>query len=199
MKNGQLEKAFKAITKSATKSRPILGCLHVSSDGSAVVTDSHRLLRIDNWAEEGTQEMTLDLQTFRPQIDTSYPDTSRLIPTDFLCTLQIETRDLANFTGLLKIKTDSGLVQIGFDHEESTLQAVVDSASSTVPVTKFEGLTSFDITLNAKYLLDAIEFFKAYNITRPRELVTIGFNSDLTPLVLKQDDATYLVTPVRRF
>ena len=199
MKNGQLEKAFKAITKSATKSRPILGCLHVSSDGSAVVTDSHRLLRIDNWAEEGTQEMTLDLQAFRPQMDTSYPDTSRLIPTDFLCTLQIETRNLANFTGLLKIKTDSGLAQVSFDGEDSIIQAAVDSASATVPIEKFEGLTSFDITLNAKYLLDAIEFFKAYNITRPRELVTIGFNSDLTPLVFKQDDATYLVTPVRRF
>lgn len=201
MKNGQLEKAFKAITKSATKSRPILGCLHVSSDGSAVVTDSHRLLRIDNWAEEGTQEMTLDLQTFRPQIDASYPDTSRLIPTDFTCTLKVESTYLEKVMPLLKVKTDQGLAKISFaaSAEEAELKFVVGSFTSAIPVKYSEGLTSFEITLNAKYLYDAFEFFKAYNIARPLNLVTIGFRTNLQPFVFKQDEATYLVMPVRRF
>ncbi|WP_125606768.1 beta clamp domain-containing protein [Lapidilactobacillus bayanensis] len=199
MKDGQLEKAFKAITKKAAKSRPVLGCLHVNTDGSAVVTDSHRLLQIKHWAEEGTSEMTLDLQTFKPQTAVDYPDTSRIIPTKFLCTLKVEVRELASLSEMLKIKTDKGLVQLGFTGEDSRLQVVAETLTTTIPVAKFDGLTGFDITMNAKYLFDAVEFFKAYNDKRPQEQITLGFSGDIRPMVLKQEDATYVICPVRTF
>ena len=85
MKNGQLEKAFKNIAKTAGEGRPSLQCLHVDKAGYAVVTDSHRLLRIDNYKDdsEDTTEYNLNLLNFKLCNDLNYPETERLIPTMF--------------------------------------------------------------------------------------------------------------------
>ena len=81
MKNNKLEQAFKNIAKTATEARPVLQCLHVDKKGYAVVTDSHRLLKIDGYKDTSDAlEYNLNLMDFKLYNDMQYPDTDRIIP-----------------------------------------------------------------------------------------------------------------------
>ena len=206
MKNGQLEKAFKNIAKTASEGRPSLQCLHVDKAGYAVVTDSHRLLRIDNYKDdlEDTTEYNLNLLNFQLCNDLNYPETERLIAKTFKFEWSfnhdvIET--LATFFKPFKIKKDydnNSLITITYNERHITFTAL-SGATITVECAAVDSEekgngNKMDINIQGGYLSQAFEFFKDWGGS-----VSIGYTSDLSPLLMKSSDAIYLVTPVRKF
>lgn len=202
MKNGQLEKALKNIAKTAGEGRPSLQCLHVDKTGYAVVTDSHRLLRIDNYKDdpEDATEYNLNLLSFRLCDDLDYPETDRLIPETFKFGWSLSediVTTLATFFKPFKIKKnyDNGsLIMITCKDSHVTFTAV-SGATITVECATVDGNgDQMDMTIQGGYLAQAFEFFKDLGGS-----VTIGYNGNVSLLILKSGDATYLITPVRRF
>jgi len=206
IKNGQLEKAFKNIAKAVGDSRPVLQCLHVDKSGYAVVTDSHRLLRIDNYKDdpEDTTEYNLNLMNFNSCNNLNYPGTDRLIPTTFSFEWSfnndvIET--LATFFKPFKVKKNydkDSLVTITYAERHITF-AAVSGATITVECATVDSESKgngdkMDMCIQGGYLAQAFEFFKDWGGS-----VSIGYNGDVSPLIMKSSDATYLVTPVRKF
>ncbi len=202
IKNGQLEKAFKNIAKTASEGRPSLQCLHVDKAGYAVVTDSHRLLRIDNYKDspDDTTEYNLNLMNFNLCNDLNYPETDRLIPTTFSFEWSFNNGaigTLATFFKPFKVKKNydnNSLVTITYSERHITFTAV-SGATITVECATVDGNgNKIDMTIQGGYLSQAFEFFKEYGGS-----VSIGYNGDVSPLILKSEDASYLVTPVRKF
>ena len=204
MKNGQLEKAFKNIAKTAGEGRPSLQCLHVDKAGYAVVTDSHRLLRIDGYKNvEDTTEYNLNLLNFQLCTDLIYPETNRLIPTAFKFEWSfnnevIET--LATFFKPFKVKKNfdnTSLIAITYKDRTITFTAVsgatITVKCSTVDSENIVNGNKMDMTIQGGFLAQAFEFFKDWGGS-----VSIGYNSDISLILMKSGDATYLVTPVRK-
>lgn len=205
MKNEKLEKAFKNIAKTATEARPSLQCLHVDKAGYAVVTDSHRLLKIDNYndSQDNTIEYDLNLLNFQLCNNLNYPETDRLIPTtfDFSWSFSDEViTTLATFFKPFKIKknsNDASLITITYKDNHVTFTAA-SGATITVECSEADNGNSngnrMEMLIQGGYLAQAFEFFKDYGYS-----VSIGYNGDLRPLLLKSGDASYLITPVRKF
>ena len=205
MKNGQLEKAFKNIVKTAGEGRPSLQCLHVDKSGYAVVTDSHRLLRIDNYKDssDDTTEYNLNLLNFQLCNDMQYPETERLIPTAFKFEWSfnnevIET--LATFFKPFKVKKNfdnTSLIAITYKDRTITFTAVsgatITVKCSTVDSENIVKGNKMDMTIQGGFLAQAFEFFKDYGGS-----VWFDYNGDVSPLILKSGDASYLITPVRK-
>lgn len=206
MKNEKLEKAFKNIAKTATEARPSLQCLHVDKSGYAVVTDSHRLLRIDNYkdSQDNTTEYNLNLLNFQLCNDLNYPETDRLIPTTFKFKWSFSEEavtTLATFFKPFKIKknsNDASLVTITYKDNHVTFTAA-SGATITVENSEADNENSdngdkMEMLIQGGYLAQAFEFFKDYG-----DSVSIGYNGDTSPLLMNSGDASYLVTPVRKF
>lgn len=203
MKNEKLEKAFKNIAKTATEARPSLQCLHVDKSGFAVVTDSHRLLRIDNYkdSQDNTTEYNLNLLNFKLCNDLNYPETGRLIPTtfDFNWSFSDEViTTLATFFKPFKIKknsNDASLITMTYNDDHVTFTAA-SGATITVECSEAVGDNGNEMgmLIQGGYLSQAFEFFKDYGHS-----VSLGYNGDTTPLLMDSGDAKYLITPVRKF
>jgi len=206
MKNEKLEKAFKNIAKTATEARPALQCLHVDKSGFAVVTDSHRLLKIDNYkdSQDDTTEYNLNLLNFQLCNDLNYPETERLIPTtfDFNWSFSDEVvTTLATFFKPFKIKKNNDnatLITITYKDNHATFTAA-SGATITIDCIEVDNENSdngneMEMLIQGGYLAQAFEFFKDYGYG-----VSIGYNGDTSPLLMDAGDASYLVTPVRKF
>lgn len=207
MKNGKLEQAFKNIAKTATEARPVLQCLHVDKKGYAVVTDAHRLLKIAGYKDTNDEtSYNLNLMDFKLKNDMQYPDTDRIIPekNDLSWWFSIETvKTLAAFFKHFKVKKnysrdDGSLVTITCKDDHITF--VADSGA-TITVEYSQLHAEYDDTckkmnmyIQGGYLAQAFEFFKDYGTG-----TTVEYGGDTRPLVMKSDDATYLITPVRKF
>jgi len=206
MKNEKLEKAFKNIAKTATEARPSLQCLHVDKSGFAVVTDSHRLLKIDNYndSQDNAIEYNLNLLNFKLCNDLQYPETGRLIPTTFDFNWSFSDKvvtTLAMFFKPFKIKknyNDASLITITYKDNRVTFTAA-SGATITVECIEADNENSdngdkMEMLIQGGYLSQAFEFFKDYG-----DGVSIGYNGDTSPLLMHSGDASYLVTPVRKF
>lgn len=206
MKNEKLEKAFKNIAKTATEARPSLQCLHVDKAGYAVVTDSHRLLKIDNYKDpqDDTAEYNLNLLNFQLCNDLQYPETGRLIPTTFKFKYSFSDEvvtTLTTFFKPFKVKKnydDASLIAMTYNDNRVTFTAA-SGATITVECSEADNENSdngneMEISIQGGYLAQAFEFFKDYG-----DSVSIGYNGDTSPLLMNSGDASYLITPVRKF
>lgn len=199
----KLEAAFKKAA-SDVDSRPILQCLHFDKDGSAVTTDSHVMLRINDF-HNLSEPLNLNLKTFTAE-DGDYPETARLVPKDYDFQLSVKADDLAEalpvITGMSKSKDKSTLATLAWDVDEHELRITSGLLTLNIPAVITYGLTPkgkklYELaTVNPKYLAQAIEFYTQVTVT-PR--VSLGFNGALRPIALTYETATYLITPVRNF
>jgi len=204
MKNEKLEKALKNIVKTVGDGRPSLQCLHVDKSGYAVVTDNHRLLRIDGYKDvKNTTEYNLNLLNFQLYNDLNYPATELLIPTTFKFEWSFNGEVVANLATFLKpfkVKKNydkASLITISYKDRHITF-AAASGATITVDCATVDSENSdngekMDMLIQGGYLAQAFEFFKDYG-----DNVWIGYNGDVSPLIMKSGDASYLITPVRK-
>lgn len=130
-------------------------------------------------------------------IDGSYPDYRKLIPTEFAVTATLKRDDFVNITkvsslfaresaGSVTIRVDEASKQVSIDSVASQLGE--NTASATAEVTG-EG----EVTLNSRYLLDALHVFTG-------DKITFSFNGKLEPSLLTNPDSgdyKHVVMPLR--
>lgn len=145
-----------------------------------------------------------DLLFYSRLLEGSYPDTSRLIPTDTKSELVINSKaflqaiDRAsllareNRNNVIKLMTlENGQVEVSSNSPE------VGNVSENVFSQSFTG-EEIKISFNGKYMMDALRAFEGDDIQ-------ISFSSTMRPFVLRPKDAAnpneilQLITPVRTY
>lgn len=202
MRQNKLMKHLKrAISK--YESRPVLQCAHYDAEGSITVTDSHRLIKIDNF-HTNEESFNLNLLTMELNGD-NYPDTNNIIPKieDMPTKLTVSLGALKR--ALLSLKTNTGdFINIDMFDGYITLSNPSDKNESIDFEVKLnvaiEG-DKYPIAFNTGYLIEAVEFLLDAKDRYAVDNVTIHMTSPVRPAVLKIEDQkyTYLVTPVRTY
>ncbi|MBM6879282.1 DNA polymerase III subunit beta [[Clostridium] spiroforme] len=132
-------------------------------------------------------------------IDGTYPDTSRLIPSQFDYTLAISKNDLINAIDRvsLLLSEQNNIVKLDMSQNEvmlSSYQQEIGSVEENLTSSTYEG-DNLSISFSSKYANDAIKSFSGENIT-------ILFTGEMKPFIIKdqeKDDLLQLVLPVRTY
>ncbi len=125
-------------------------------------------------------------------LDGVYPDTSKIIPTQFKTEMVLPTavlRDSIDRASLMSREEKSNVVQL------TTLEnQVIEISSSTTEIGKvtekielnrFNG-ESLKISFNSKFIMDVLRVIDS-------ELVYIGFTGPMSPIIVKPEDETQLI------
>lgn len=190
------------VTKGVPASRPILkGVLH-DTDGSLIVTDSHRLYRTNN-AYSTSEKIVQDAKTGEP-IEGNYPETKRLIPEDDgqftvkvnvkrsldvlkAVKLLLKANDGDKFNTVRLVNEDDRLcILLGGDYDP----AFMTYELGTIDIGKVEPIK---MAVDGQYLLEAFDF---YNDIDSQE-ITFSYYGDLRPFTLIDGDTTVLILPLR--
>ncbi|EFI85097.1 DNA polymerase III subunit beta [Listeria grayi] len=145
-----------------------------------------------------------DLLFYSRLLEGSYPDTSRLIPTDIKSELVINSKSFLqaidrasllareNRNNVIKLSTlESGQVEVSSNSPE------IGNVSERVFSQQFSG-EELKISFNGKYMMDALRAFEGDDIV-------ISFAGTMRPFVIRPKDATnpneilQLITPVRTY
>jgi DNA polymerase-3 subunit beta len=130
-------------------------------------------------------------------IEGKYPDYRKLIPTDFAVETRVARADLVNVTkvsslfaresaGSITINVDDAKNELSVRSVASQLGENTASASGTIK-------GSGSITLNSRYLLDALHAFSG-------DEVSFCFNGKLEPTLLRDpanDDYVHIIMPLK--
>lgn len=178
------------VTKTAPETRPVLRGVFHKEDGSAIVTDSHRL-----YIAKGVHSRRKDtvLSPDGEVIEGKYPDVTRVIPSEYRQTIDVDVRELIKVIDCIYSPAKLLDEKVIIKFEDSTIQSHMPTyykAKIQVPFA-FEEPVSF----NAKYLLDALKLFRAVGIEKAK----IGFNGRMRPLAIENNDSSLLaiILPVR--
>lgn len=128
-----------------------------------------------------------------------FPETSRLIPTEFNAEVVVSRTELLNAVQrVILISSESkNIVKISIDNSEFKLQSKVSEIGAGVEVIndyKLEG-ESFIISANAQYIIEALKQFKD-------ERVKIRFIQDIKPFIITAVDSydiIQLIVPFRTY
>lgn len=163
--------------------------LRIIGDGLETVTV--------NYNEQQAQFQIGDVELVARLIDGTYPDYRKLLPASFEYSATVSRTELVSITKVASLfaRESAGSIRLA-THEESgelevrSVASQIGENSSRVAGTV---AGSSEITLNSKYLLDALGAFSA-------DQLTIGFNGKLEPVVLsspKDDSYVHLVMPLK--
>jgi DNA polymerase-3 subunit beta len=138
-----------------------------------------------------------DIELVTRLIDATYPDYKKLLPRNYSTTATLARDELVSITKVSSLfaRESAGSITLRVDDEEkvvsiTSIASQLGENSSKAPA-DIEG--SGEVTLNSRYLLDAL------NAIGTKE-VTIGFNGKLEPFVVSSKEApgqTYLVMPLK--
>lgn len=206
----KLELITKHGKKFASKSQrtPILEGVHYAADGSVVVTDRHKLLRIGG-AHNFTEPFTSHDVTGVP-VDGQYPDTSKIIPMELPTQITLITGhnrdDLKDAIARVKLAVDAAKVAgdiafittLSYVGSDVRLSVKNDHPSVSLSVGISADIYGPDATvsLNAELLLAALNVFKDAGSHR----VIIGLTGAYSPIVLRdeENEIDAVVLPFRR-
>lgn len=132
-------------------------------------------------------------------IDGLYPDTSKLIPEAFQYTMTVDLKEMISAIDRISfIKNDGvSVIRLSMNRDECILSSKskeVGSALEILSTASFEG-ENLAISFNGKYVFEALKVIKS-------QLVTISFNGEMMPFVIKgvdNDQLIELVLPVRTY
>ncbi len=137
-----------------------------------------------------------DIELITRLIDGAYPDYRKLIPASFKTTAYINKNELQNITKVSSLfaRESAGSVTINVDESEKeiSIQSIASQLGENTAKAKAEVQGEGSITLNSRYILDALNVI-------PDSKVTVSFNSKLEPCVIKGDekDYTHIIMPLK--
>ncbi len=171
-------------------------------------TAAHDILRIISDANESSQvNITQDSQQVRFEtadteliarlIEGEYPAYQKLIPTEFAVEATLPKTELISITKVSSLfaRASAGSIIVRTNQEKQTLdiQSVASQIGENTASSSAKVTADGEITLNARFLLDAINALDG-------ETVTIGFNEKLQPVALRspqQPDYVHIVMPLK--
>lgn len=130
-------------------------------------------------------------------IDANYPDYRKLIPTSFTTEAVINRDEFIAITKVSSLfaRESAGSITISVDEADKkiSITSIASQLGENTSSANAEVKGSGSVTLNSRYLLDALNAINAQE-------VNFGFNGKLEPCVLTSKEApdqTYLVMPLK--
>ncbi|MEI7632580.1 MAG: DNA polymerase III subunit beta, partial [bacterium] len=136
-----------------------------------------------------------DVELITRLIDGTYPDYRKLIPSEFKTTAVLKKADFSNITKVSSLfaREVAGSVTLKVDADEGQLsiRSVASQIGENTARATAEAVGSGDVTLNSRYLLDALAVLGG-------DKVSFMINGKLDPVALRdpaQEDYTHIVMP----
>lgn len=130
-------------------------------------------------------------------IEGKYPEYQKLVPKKFDNTARIKRADLINITKVSSLfaRESAGSIKIATDEDKETLSIRSIASQVGENTASADGTVSGsgEITINSRYLLDALQAFHS-------EEINFSFNGKLEPVVLSdpsEKDYTHLIMPLK--
>ena len=128
-------------------------------------------------------------------IDGNYPDYRKLIPGSFETTAKLKRADFINITKVSSLfaRESAGSITLKVDKDSVSINSVASQLGENTAEATADVTGSGEVTLNSRYLLDALNAFNT-------EQIEFCFNGKLEPCVLRNsEDADYMhvVMPLR--
>ena len=132
-------------------------------------------------------------------IDGAYPETSRLIPTEFLYELTLDSRDILNAIDRASFIKSEGISIIKLSASEkeviiSTKSQEVGSSKEKLNPIKYAG-QPLEISFSGRYVFDAVRVLNG-------SVVKISFSGEMKPFIIRNaedESILQLILPVRTY
>lgn len=138
-----------------------------------------------------------DVELVARLIEGKYPDYQKLIPKDFANVAQVSRAEFMNITKVSSLfaRESAGSVKVEINEEKKSLsiRSVASQVGENTASTEGVVTGSGEITINSRYLLDALHAFSS-------DEVKFCFNGKLEPVVIiDADDSSYthLIMPLK--
>ena len=133
-------------------------------------------------------------------INGTYPDTSKLIPTDFSLEIKVNLRKLYNAidrASLLTNESDKNTIKLETNKNSIVISSNIPEigyVEEKIDVEK-NNKEELKIAFSSKYMMDALKSFDC-------EEVKLMFNGDIKPIIIKNkdsEDLIQLILPIRTY
>lgn len=138
-----------------------------------------------------------DVELVARLIEGKYPDYRKLIPQSFAVTADLKRADLLNVTKVSSLfaRESAGSITINVDEtaQNVSIRSVASQLGENVATANAKVTGSGTITLNSRYLLDALHALSGDD-------VTFSFNGKLEPTVIRDPaagDYTHIIMPLK--
>lgn len=170
----------------ASAMQDLLRVIADSEDEVAVVHDEQQVL-----FKVGDVELVTRL------IEGNYPDYRKLVPQNFSTAATLKRTELMNITKVSSLfareSAGSITIHVDGDGQQVSIRSIASQLGENTSTASATITGGGDITLNSRYLLDALHALGGDN-------VVLGFNGKLEPCVLKDpasDDYVHLIMPLK--
>ena len=147
--------------------------------------------------EQQVQFRVGDVELVARLIEGKYPDVRKLIPGEFSTTATIKRNEFSNITKISSLfaRESAGSITLTVDSDTQSLSIrsiasqIGENTANTTGVVSGDG----NITLNSRYILDALHAFSG-------EEIIFGFNGKLDPSVLRDPEDlsyTHIIMPLK--
>jgi DNA polymerase-3 subunit beta len=195
-----------AATDSYRLAQNILGKNKSEANFLVPATAANDLLRIINDTDkevvithddQQVQFQVSDVTLVARLIEGNYPDYRKLIPSKFATIAKLTRADFINITKVSSLfaRESAGSITIKVDEEEKqvSINAIASQLGENTAKANAEIKGSGEVTLNSRYLIDALNAFSA-------EDVEFCFNGKLEPCILRSSNEPnylHLIMPLR--
>jgi DNA polymerase-3 subunit beta len=138
-----------------------------------------------------------DVELVTRQLDGNYPDYKKLIPSSFSTEASLKRADLINVTKVSSLfaRESAGSVTLTIEEksQELSIKSVASQLGENTATAKAKVKGSGSITLNSRYLLDALNVMSS-------EDIKFSFNGKLEPTMLndpKNEGYKHIVMPLK--
>lgn len=138
-----------------------------------------------------------DVELVARLIEGKYPDYQKLIPSEFANVARVKRADLINITKVSSLfaRESAGSIKIATDEDKGVLsiRSIASQVGENTASADGKIAGSGEITVNSRYLLDALNAFHS-------EEINFSFNGKLEPVVLSdpsEKDYTHLIMPLK--
>ena len=133
-------------------------------------------------------------------INGSYPDTSKLIPTEFSLIMKVNLRQLYNAidrASLLTNESDKNTIKLETSKNNIVISSNIPEIGYVEEKLEVEknNKEELKIAFSSKYMIDALKSFDC-------EYVNLMFNGDIKPIIIKNidsEDLIQLILPIRTY
>lgn len=140
-----------------------------------------------------------DIQIISRLIDGNYPDYRQLIPekSEILCTLKkADFMNIAKVSSLFARESAGSItLHVSEEDQEVSIRSIASQVGENTSKAPAEVSGSGEVTLNSRYLIDALNVFDS-------DVVTFRFSGKINPCVIsgadqKDSDYTHIIMPLR--
>ena len=133
-------------------------------------------------------------------INGNFPDTSKLIPTEFETIIEVSINDYFNAidrASLLTSEEEKNIINLNLEKENMKISSNIPEIGNVEEhlIVKNKKGDNIQISFSSKYMMDAIKSLES-------EEIEILFNGDIKPIILKDpnsDDLIQLIVPIRTY